>query len=54
MEGYNQDSGTGTVRGYNEGLWDRDSWRLQSLTQGQGQWEVTITDSETGTVGYNH
>ena len=39
---------------YNQRLRDRDSGRLQSLTQRQGQWEVTITDSETGTVGgYN-
>ena len=40
--------------GYNHRLMDRDSGKLESLTLRQGQWEVTITDSETGTVGYNH
>ena len=49
------DSETGTVVSYNHGLRDRDSGKLQSLTQRQRQWEVTITDSQIGTVGgYNY
>ena len=41
--------------GYNHNLRDRDSGMIQSQTQRQGQWEVTIRDSGTGTVGvYNH
>ena len=42
------------VGGYNHKLRDRDSGRLQSQTQRQGQWNDTITNSETRTVGgYN-